>query len=160
MIKSLSFTSTLHVAPEHFVMKILFCHAVILLCHSSKLSFSSSHFSISRPILGFKILANPAGMVCILSVWFDYFMCHKLTVDGVDREHVRWLKKHPHKQCLGNFNSLCVWDGSNFEARAPNCFLPVHRIHSLFAGAYLFDDEAKLMAVCPIPRRASILPVR
>ena len=93
----------------------------------------------------------------------SYFMCHKLTVDGVEREHyfayVRWFKKHPHKQCLGNFNSLCVWDGSNFEAKAPNRFLPVHRIHSLFTAAYVVVDEVKLMTVCPIQRRASILPV-
>ena len=93
----------------------------------------------------------------------DYFMCHKLTVDGVEREHyfayVRWFKKHPLKQRLGNFNSLCVWDASNFEPKAANCFLPVHRIHSLFTGAHLSVGEVKLMAVCPIPRRATILPV-
>ena len=125
----------------------------------------------SRSLRSAKLLASwhdGEGQVSATSPLFpgivDYFMGHKLTVDGVDREHyfayVRWFKKHPHKQCLGNFNSLCVWDGSNFEARAPNCFLPVHRIHSLFAGAYLFVDEAKLMVVCPIPRRASILTVR
>ena len=57
------------------------------------------------------------------------------------------------------FNSLCVWDGSNFEAKAPNCFLPVHRIHSLFTAAYVVVDEVKLMTVCPIQRRVSILPV-
>ena len=71
LIKSLSFTSTLHAAPAHFVMRILLCHAVILSCHSSKLSFSSSHLSISCPILVFSILPNPASMGCILSVWFS-----------------------------------------------------------------------------------------
>ena len=93
----------------------------------------------------------------------DYFMCHKLTVNGVDQEHyfayVRWFKKHPQKQCLGNFRSLCVWKASNFEPRAANCYLPVHRIHSLFTGAYLSVDKVKLMTVNPIPRRATILPV-
>ena len=42
----------------------------------------------------------------------SYFMCHKLAVDGEEREHyfayVRSFKKHPHKQCLGNFNPFCV----------------------------------------------------
>ena len=93
----------------------------------------------------------------------DYFMCHKVNIDGMEREHyfayVRWFKKHPHKHCLGSFNSLCVWDSNNFESRGPSCFLPVHRIHSLFTGAHIFVDNFKVMAVCPIPRRASILAV-
>ena len=70
----------------------------------------------------------------------SYFMYHKLTVGGVERGHyfayVRWFTKPPHKQGLGNFNSLCVWDGSNFEARVPNYFLPVNRIHSLYWGLF------------------------
>ena len=49
-------------------------------------------------------------------------------------------------------------DANNFEPRASSYFLPVYRIHSLFAGAYLTLDNVKLMAVCPIPRRAIILP--
>ena len=93
----------------------------------------------------------------------DYFMCHKVNIDGMEREHyfayVRWFKKHPHKHCLGSFNSLCVWDSNNFESRGPSCFLPVHRIHSLFTGAHISVDNFKVMAVCPIPRRASILAV-
>lgn len=75
----------------------------------------------------------------------DYFMCHKVNIDGMEREHyfayVRWFKKHPHKHCLGSFNSLCVWDSNNFESRGPSCFLPVHRIHSLFTGAHISVDS-------------------
>ena len=71
LIKSLSFTSTLHAAPAHFVMRILLCHAVILSCHSSKLSFSSSHLSIFSTNFVLYILPNPASIGCILSVWFS-----------------------------------------------------------------------------------------
>ena len=92
----------------------------------------------------------------------DYFMCHKLTVNGTEREHyfacVWWFKRHPWNQCLGSFNTLCVWDANNFEPRALSYFLPIYRIHSLFTGAYLTLDNVKLMAFCPIPRRATILP--
>ena len=91
----------------------------------------------------------------------DYFMCHKLTLDGIEREHyfavVQWFKKHPQKKCLGGFDTLTVWDPTNFEHMGASSFLPVHRIHSLFTGAVLSLDNVKLMAVCPIPRRASIL---
>ena len=56
----------------------------------------------------------------------DYLMCHKVNIDGMEREHyfayVRWFKKHPQKHCLGSFNSLCVWDSNNFESRGPSCF--------------------------------------
>ena len=90
----------------------------------------------------------------------DYFICHQVTIDGVDREHyfacVEWFKKHPSLQRLGNFNTLSVWDGSDFEPGGPSRFLPVHRIHSLFTGAYISLDNVKLMTVCPIPRRANI----
>ncbi|CAH3138606.1 unnamed protein product [Pocillopora meandrina] len=51
-------------------------------------------------------------------------MCHKLTVNGTEREHY---------------------------------FACVRWIHSLFTGTYLTLDNVKLMAVCPIPRRATIL---
>lgn len=92
----------------------------------------------------------------------DYYMCHKLTLSGVEREHhfafVRWLKKHPQAECLGGFNTICVWDGSNFESTcAPCCFLPVHRIHSLFTGGFLHVDNINLLAVCPIPRKVTVL---
>ena len=91
----------------------------------------------------------------------DYFMCHKLTVNGMEREHyfacVRWFKRHPRNQCLGSFNTLCVWDANNFEPRASSYFLPVYRIHSLSNGAYLTLDNVKLMAVCLIPHSATIL---
>ena len=77
----------------------------------------------------------------------DYFMCHKLTVNGMEREHyfacVRWFKRHPRNQCLGSFNTLCVWDANNFEPRASSYFLPVYRIHSLSNGAYLTLDNVK-----------------
>ena len=125
----------------------------------------------SRSLGSAKLLASwhdGEGQISATSPLFpgivDYFMCHRLTLMVWTGNIILLMsggsKKHPHKQCFGNFNSLCVWDGINFEASAPNCFLPVHRIHSLFPWAYLFVDEAKLMAVSPIPRRASILPVR
>ena len=92
----------------------------------------------------------------------DYFMCHKLIINGMEREHyfacVRWFKKHPSNQCLGSFNTLCLWDANNFESRSSSYFLPVSRIHSLFTGACLTIGSVKLMAVCPISRRATILP--
>ena len=91
----------------------------------------------------------------------DYFMCHKLTVNGMEREHyfacVRWFKRHPRNQCLESFNTLCVWDANNFEPRASSYFLPVYWIHNLSNGAYLTLDNVKLMAVCLIPRSATIL---
>ncbi|KAK2551582.1 hypothetical protein P5673_027562 [Acropora cervicornis] len=90
----------------------------------------------------------------------EYFMCHKLTIDGAEREHyfayVRWFKKHPQTPCVGTFSTLSVWDGNNFEPRSCNSFLPVHRIHSLFTGGFVYLNNVKLMAVCPIPRCASI----
>ena len=54
-------------------------------------------------------------------------------------------------------NTLCVWDANNFEPRASSYFLPVYWIHSLSNGAYLTLDNVKLMAVCLIPRSATIL---
>ena len=79
----------------------------------------------------------------------------------MEREHyfacVRWFKRHPRNQCLGSFNTLCVWDANNFEPRASSYFLPAYRIHSLSNGAYLTLDNVKLMAVCLIPRSATIL---
>ena len=87
-------------------------------------------------------------------------MCHKLIIDGAEREHyfafVRWFNKHPQTPCVGTFSTLSVWDGKNFEPRSCNSFLPVHRIHSLFTGGFVYLNSVKLMAVCPIPRRASI----
>ena len=123
----------------------------------------------SRTLRSVKVLASwhsAEGLISATSPLspgiIDYFMCHKLTVNGTEREHyfacVRWFKKHPWNQCLGSFNTLCVWDANNFEPRASSYFFPVYRIPSLFTGAYLTLDNVKLMAVCPIPRRAIILP--
>ena len=122
----------------------------------------------SRTLRSAKVLASwhsAEGLISATSPLspgiIDYFMCHKLTVNGTEREHyfacVRWLKKHPWNQCLGSFNTLCVWDANNFEPRASSYFLPVYRIHSLSNGAYLTLDNVKLMAVCLIPRSATIL---
>ena len=43
----------------------------------------------------------------------------------------------------------------NLEHRATFCLFIGY---SLFTGAYLTLDNVKLMAVCPIPRHATILP--
>ena len=92
----------------------------------------------------------------------DYFICHKLVMDGIERQHyfacVRWFKKHPLKQRLGNFPTLPVWAANDFEPRSPSYFLPVCRIHSLYSEARLTDDGDRLVAVCPISRRVTILP--
>ena len=96
----------------------------------------------SRTLRSARVLASWHGAEGLISATsplspgiIDYFMCHKLTVNGTEREHhfacVRWFKKHP-------------WNPT--------------RIHSLFTGAYLTLDNVKLMAVCPIPRCATILP--
>ena len=90
----------------------------------------------------------------------DYYISHKLHVNGMQREHyfafVRWFKKHTRKQCLGTFNTLPVYHASKFEQFGSSCFLPVHRIHSLFTGATLSIDSVNLLAVCAIPRHANI----
>ena len=91
----------------------------------------------------------------------NYFFVHQVTMDGIDREHyfahVRWFKQHPIYKRLGNFTTLDVWDSRNFESGIPSCYLPVHRIHSLFTGANFSLENVSLIAVCPIPRRAAIL---
>ena len=113
----------------------------------------------SRTLRSAKVLISATSPLSHGTI--DYFMCHKLTVNGMEREHyfacVRWFKRHPWNQCLGSFNTLCVWDANNFEPRASSYFLPVYRIHSLSNGAYLTLDNVKLMAVCLIPRSATIL---
>ena len=93
----------------------------------------------------------------------DYYICHRLTLNGVEREHyfafTRWFKKHPNKRHLGCFNTLPVWDATTFEQIGPASFLPVHRIHSLFTETTLSVDNVTLMVVCSIryfPRRANI----
>ena len=90
----------------------------------------------------------------------DYYILHKFHLNGMEREHyfafVRWFKKHPRKQCLGTFKTLPVWHATMFERNGTSCFLPVHRIHSLFTGATLFIDNVNLLAVCAIPRHANI----
>ena len=89
------------------------------------------------------------------------FFAHQVTMDGVDREHyfacVQWFKQHPVYKRLGNFTTLDVWGSRNFESGMPSRYLPVHRIHSLFTGANFSIENVRLMAVCPIPRRAAIL---
>ena len=68
----------------------------------------------SRSLRSAKLLASwhdGEGQISATSPLFpgivDYFMCHKLTVDGVDREHyfayVRWFKKTPPQTMLRQF---------------------------------------------------------
>ena len=84
----------------------------------------------SRSLRSAKLLASwhdGEGQISATSPLFPgivgYFMCHRLTLMVWTGNIILLMsggsKKHPHKQCLGNFNSLCVWDGSNFEASAP-----------------------------------------
>ena len=90
----------------------------------------------------------------------DYYIYHRLTLNGVEREHyfafTRLVKKHPNKHNLGCLNKLPMWDATNFEKIRPASFLPVHLIHSLFTRTTLSADIVKLMVVCPIPRRANV----
>ena len=97
----------------------------------------------SRTLRSARVLASWHGAEGLISATSplspgvtDFLMCHKLTVNGTEREHyfacVRWFKKHPWNQCLGSFNTLCVWDASNFEPRASSYFLPVYRIQSFY----------------------------
>ena len=53
-------------------------------------------------------------------------MCHKLTVDGVEREHyfahVRWFKKHPHPDNAWAISPLVYGMAATLKLEPPIAF--------------------------------------
>ena len=85
----------------------------------------------------------------------DYYICHRLTLNGVEREHyfacTRLVKKHPNKHNLGCLNTLPVWDATlRRYAQLPFClfilftaFLPgQHSLLTLWSSWYFAPFHA------------------